>query len=147
LTANYQAGQLYLTSLEVNRNLSLVNKTWDSLKKEVPKLDENEPSVFYFTTDNTTSLYMVLTFGFWPHAGLIYNIADMLNTPIPTDNYSELLEMVRTGEPLKRVHARKESPVPLARVFAFDFRNGELINITEAARKKIAEDLNINIKP
>ena len=147
LTANYQAGQLYLTSLEVNRNLSLVNKTWDSLKKEVPKLDENEPSVFYFTTDNTTSLYMVLTFGFWPHAGLIYNIADMLNTPIPTDNYSELLEMVRTGEPLKRVHARKESPVPLTRVFAFDFRNGELINITEAARKKIAEDLNINIKP
>lgn len=143
LTTNYKAGQLYLTSLETNRSLGLVNKTWDSLKREVPKLDENEPSVFYFTSDNPTALYMVLTFGFWPHAGLIYNITDMLNTPLPTDNYSELVEMVRTGEPLKRVHARKESPVPLSRVFAFDFRNEELINITESTRKKISVDLNI----
>lgn len=147
LAINYQAGQLYLTSLEANRNLGLVNKTWDNLKREVPRLDEKEPSVFYFTTDNPTALYMVLTFGFWPHAGLLYSITDMLNTPIPTDNYSELVEMVKTGEPLKRVHSRKESPVPLTRIFAFDFRNGELINITEAVRKKIAEDININVKP
>lgn len=146
LTANYQAGQRYLTSLEVNRNLNLVNKTWDSLKREVPKLDENKPSVFYFTSDNPTALYMVLTFGFWPHAGLLYNITDMLNTPIPTDNYSELLEIVRTGEPLKRVHSRKESPIPLARVFAFDFRNGQLINITDLIRNKITEDLRQSFK-
>lgn len=147
ITANYGAGQLYLASLEANRNLGLVNKTWDSLKREVPKLDANEPSVFYFTSDNPTELYMVLTFGFWPHAGLLYNIPDMLLTPLPTDNYSELVEMVRTGEPLKRVHARKDSPVPLNRVFAFDLRNGELINITEQIRKKISADLNVNIKP
>lgn len=147
LTANYQAGQFYLTSLEINRNLNLVNKTWNTLKREVPKLDENEPSVFYFTYDNPTMLYMVLTFGFWPHAGLLYSIPDMLNTPIPTDNYSELVEIVRTGEPLKKVHSRKQSPIPLTRVFAFDFRNGELINITEIIRKKITEDLEIIIKP
>lgn len=147
LTSNYQAGQLYLTSLETNRNLELVNKTWDSLKREVPKLDENEPSVFYFTSNNPTALYMVLTFGFWPHAGLIYSITDMLDTPVPTDNYSELVEMVKSGEPLKKVHGRKEAPVPLARVFAFDFKDGELINITEVVRKKIAKDLGDNIRP
>ncbi|MBU2052425.1 hypothetical protein KKH13_04450, partial [Patescibacteria group bacterium] len=141
LNINFQSSQLYFTNLENNRNLALFNKTWNRLKSYVPKLDENTPSVFYFTYDNSTATYMVLTFGFWPHAGLIYGIPAMENTPLPTESYTELLEIVRTGEPLKRVHARKEIPISLSRVFAFDFRNGELIPTTDEIRKKLSQDL------
>ncbi|MDO8638388.1 MAG: hypothetical protein Q7R43_02345 [Candidatus Daviesbacteria bacterium] len=143
LNINFQSSQLYFTSLENNRNLALVNKTWNRLKSYVPKLDEGIPSVFYFTYDNSTAAYMVLTFGFWPHAGLVYGIPTMENTPLPTDSYPELLEIIRTGEPLKRIHGRKEIPVSLSRVFAFDFRNGELVPITDQIRQKLTGDLKL----
>ena len=140
---NFKETNSYLTHLEMNRNLALADKTWDALRRNVPKLDQNEPSVFYFTYDNSTAANMVLIFGFWPHAGLAYSISDWENTPLPTESYPELLEMVKTGEPLKKIHARKAIPVPLSKVFAFDFRNGELINITGAVRQKISQDLSL----
>lgn len=141
LNINFQSINLYLASLETNRNLDLAGRTWTSLKKFVPTLDKDAPSVFYFTYDNPTTAYMVLTFGFWPHAGLVYGITNWENSPLPTDSYGELLEMVRTGEPLKRVHSRKQIPLPLTRVFAFDFRNGQLSPITDLIRNKLTEDL------
>lgn len=143
LSINFNAAQFYLSGLETNRNLALADKTWRSLKRYAPTLDKDAPSVFYFTSDNSTALYMVLIFGFWPHAGLSYSISNWENTPLPTESYTELLEMVRTGEPLKRVHARKVIPAPLSKVFAFDFRNGELISITDSIRQQLSKDLTL----
>lgn len=143
LIINFKATQSYLTNLETNRNLALADKTWSNLKRYVPTLDKDSPSVFYFTYDNSTAANMILIFGFWPHAGLSYGISDWEKTPLPTESYVELLGMVRTGEPLKRIHARKLIPVPLSRVFAFDFRNGDLINITEAIRQKLLNDISV----
>lgn len=141
LNINLKSTSLYLSELEANRNINLANRTWNDLKNYVPKLDENNPSVFFFTYDNPTSLYMVLTFGFWPHAGLEYKIDNWQNTPIPTDSYQELLELVKDGEAIKKLHARKAEPVPISRVFAFDFRNGKLTNIKDQVRQQLLKDL------
>ncbi len=141
LGINFMAGQTYLTNLEINRNLTLADRTWSALMESVPTLDQDAPSVFYFTYDNSVAADMVLIFGFWPHAGLSYGISNWEKTPLPTDNYPQLLEMVRTGEPLKKVHAREAKPVPLSRVFAFDFKNGQLVSTTDTIRQQLAREL------
>ncbi len=143
LTTNIQTSQAYFDILQQTRNKELTQKTWNNLMMEVPKLDPNGPSVFYFTTDNPQSLEGVLVFGFFMRAGMTYRIPNQDLTPLPVTDYQQLLDMVKTGEPLQKVHGRKAVPVPLSRVFAFDFRNGELINITDQVRKEITKDLNL----
>lgn len=142
LYINFSQSQLYLTNLETNRNLALAEKTWTTLKKIVPNLDKDSPSVFYFTYDSATAANMILIFGFWPHAGLSYQISDWEKTPLPTEDYKQLEEMVKTGKPLNKVHARKAIPVPLSKVFSFDLRNGELISTTDIVRAQLAKSLN-----
>lgn len=144
---NFQKSQTYLGILEQVRNRQLTERTWDALLKAIPKLDPEGPSVFFFTTDNPLSLQGVLVFGFFMRAGMTYRIPDQDLTPLPSTDYQELLSYVLDGSPLQKVHGRKAVPVPLSRIFAFDFRNGELINITDSARKKIVEDLGKSIKP
>lgn len=138
---NFQTGQNYLNILHQTRNKDLTEKSWDKLVKEIPTLDPDGPSVFYFTTDNPLSLEGVFVFGFFMRAGMTYRIPDQDLTPLPTTDYQQLLSFVKDGSPLKKIHGRKDIPVPLSRVFAFDFRNGELINITEAVRQKLSQDL------
>ncbi|MBI2596885.1 hypothetical protein HYW41_01900 [Candidatus Daviesbacteria bacterium] len=138
---NFQRSQTYLGILEQTRNRELTEKTWNTLLKDVPKLDPIGPSVFYFTTDNPLSLQGVLVFGFFMRAGMTYKIPDQDLTPLPSTDYQELLSYVTDGSPLQKVHGRKPLPVPLSRIYAFDFRNGVLINITTAVRNKLTEDL------
>ena len=141
--SNFQTGQNYLSILEQVRNKELTEKTWTTLLSEVPKLDSTAPSVFFFTTDNPLSLQGVLVFGFFMRAGLEWRNPIEAVTPLPVTDYQQLLDMVKKGEPLHKVHSRKAEPVPLSRVYAFDFRGGELINITEEVRSKIVQDLSL----
>lgn len=143
LKINLDASNKYLTNLEENRNITLTNKAWNILLQNVPVIDKENPSVFYFTTDNPTAIYMIFSFGFPPHGGLLYQIPNWINTPIPTEHYEELLKMVSSGEILQTLHGRKPILIPLSRVFAFDFRNGELINITDQIRQKITDDMKL----
>ena len=122
--------------------MNLADKTWKTLLENVPSLDKTSPSVFYFTYDNSISANMILIFGFSPHAGLSYGISNWDKTPLPTEDYSQLLDMVKTGQSLKKIHARKAEPVPLNQVYAFDLRKGELISTTELVRQQLAKDLN-----
>lgn len=143
ITTNIQTSQNYLNILNQTRNKDLTEKTWKTLLKEVPKLDPTAPSVFYFTTDNPLSLEGVLVFGFFMRSGIEWRNPVEALTPLPVTDYQQLLDMVKTGEPLQKIHGRKGDPVPLSRVYAFDFREGELINITEEIHKKIVTDLNL----
>lgn len=143
LFVNFQSSQMYLGTLEKTRNRELTEKTWDTLIREVPTLDPEGPSVFFFSTDDPLSLQGVLVFGFFMRAGMTYRIPDQDLTPLPSTDYQELLAYVKDGSPLQKVHGRKAVPVPLNRIFAFDFRNGNLTNITDLARQKITEDLKI----
>lgn len=141
LLNNFSTGQNYFNILYQTRNMDLTERSWKKLVEEVPKLDPGTPSVFYFTTDNPTSLYGVFTFGFFMRAGLTWKIPVMEETPLPSTDYQELLAFARDGSLLQKIHARKAEPVPLSRIFAFDFRNGEVIPITDQIRQKLAEDL------
>lgn len=143
LTTNLQTGQNYLNIMSQTRNKDLTEKTWNTLLKDVPKLDPTAPSVFYFTTDNPLSLEGVLVFGFFMRAGIEWKNPVEALTPLPVTDYQQLLDMVKTGEPLQKVHGRKKAPVPLSRVFAFDFRGGELFDMSKEIRDKIKTDLNL----
>lgn len=140
LLVNFQKSQFYFGALEQTRNRTLTDRTWETLINSVPKLDTDGPSVFYFTTDNPLSLQGVLVFGFFMRAGMTYRIPNQDLTPLPSTDYQELLAYVKDGSPLQKVHARKAVPVPLSRIFAFDFRGGNLINITTSVREKLLED-------
>ncbi len=142
LLVNLQYSQTYLEILEQTRNRQLTDRAWHSLVKTVPRLDPDGPSVFYFSTDNPLSLQGVLVFGFFMRAGMTWQIPNQDLTPLPSTDYKELLSYVTDGSPLQKVHGRKATPVPLSRIFAFDFRNGILVDITKDIRKKITEDLN-----
>lgn len=144
LVINLQTGQQYFNILYQTRNRELTDRTWDTLVKTVPHLDKEGPSVFYFTTDNPLSLQGVLVFGFFMRAGMTYRIPEQDLTPLPSTDYKELLAFVKDGSPLQKTHGRKAISVPLSRIFAFNFRNGELINITDIVRQKLIEDLNSN---
>ena len=147
LKINFVAANKYLTNLEENRNIDLATKAWSILLQNVPSIDKENPSLFYFTTDNSTAIYMIFSFGFPPHGGLLYQIPDWLNTPIPTEHYEELFNMVSNGQILQTLHGRKPIPVPLSKVFAFDFRNGKLTPITDSIRQQLSKDLqNMNSK-
>ena len=76
-------------------------------------------------------------------AGLEWRIPVEALTPLPVTDYQQLLDIVKTGEPLEKIHGRKTGPVPLTRVFAFDSRGGELINITKEVRTKLQTDINL----
>ncbi len=143
LGLNFQASQNYLGILYQTRNRELTDRTWGTLVKQVPTLDKEGPSVFYFTTDNPTSLQGVLVFGFFMRAGMTYRIPDQDLTPLPCTDYKELLAFAKDGSPLLKIHSRKPIPVPLSRIFAYDFRNGELINMSDEVRRKIAQDLSL----
>lgn len=145
LYTNYLTTQSYLSNLETSRNLTLADNTWGSLLKSVPTLNEEGPSIFYFTYDNHSSANMILVFGFSPHAGLSYKISSWEKTPVPTEDYLQLLDMVKTGEPMKKIHARDYQPVPIERVFAFDLRDGKLTDITDSIRLKLTKDIENSI--
>ncbi len=140
---NVKTEQNYFNVMWQDRNRELTQRTWDKILTDIPKLDPTAPSVFYFTTNNPSSLYGVLTFGFFMRSGLEWRITDDALTPLPVTDYQQLLDMVKTGEPLQTVHGRKKAPVPLSRVYAFDFTNGVLTNITNEVRQKITSDLNL----
>lgn len=146
LNMHFSATQTYLTDLEKNRNLNLANYVWSALLNDVPSLDKTAPSVFYFTYDNHTAANMILVFGFSPHAGLSYGQPIWENTPVPTEDYQQLLDMATTGKPMKNIHAREEKPVPLERIFAFDLKDGRLTNTTHYIRLKLAKDLGNDTK-
>lgn len=145
LYINFTASQSYLNNLEINRNLALADKTWATLIKNVPTIDKSAPSVFYFTYDNSTAANMILIFGFSPHAGLAYGITTWDKTPLPTESYTQLLDMAKTGQSMQKIHAREAKAVPLNRIFAFDLRDGELINITDKIRAQLSADLNLQV--
>lgn len=143
IITNFQAGQKYLNVLHETRNKELTESTWKTLLSEVPVLDPDHISIFYFTTDNPLSLEGVLVFGFYMRAGLEWKIPLEHLTPLPVKDYNELLEYVKDGSPAQKIHGRKAEPIPLSKVYAFDFRGGELINITGRVHQKIIEDLNL----
>lgn len=135
-----KASQLYLGTLEKTRNRFITEKAWNKLRVSVPKLPPGR-SVFYFTTDNPLSLYGVFTFGFYMRFGMEWRIPDEHDTPLSVTDYKELIAYVKDGSPAKTIHGRKAIPVPISNVFAFDFRNSELTDITESIRNQLVIDI------
>jgi|Napbiome12C3dose_1001474.scaffolds.fasta_scaffold00008_55 hypothetical protein len=131
----------YLNLAQNSHSQKISQKIWASIPY-ITQLGENsEPVVFFFLGDGTNEaiLHDVITFGFPPHMGLIYNTFNEDKLPIPISNPHELVSAVVDGKSIS-AYNRSEGAVPVEKVYAFQLlgRNN-LVNITEATRKQLLE--------
>lgn len=140
LVTNTIATNKYLSLLETNRNAKLANSIWQSLTDSINDLDINNPTIFFFTSDNPYSLHWNLVFGFPPHMGFTYKIANPNNTSLPETDYKRLLDFVKDGSPMK-MHGREVKPVPIDHIYAYYLSGMQLTNQTDLTRKRILQDL------
>lgn len=142
LFANFWASHQYLTFLEINRNSKTAVSIWKSLTDSITNLDTENPTVFFFTTDNPFSLHWNVVFGFPSHMGLTYKVPNLNNTPLPVTDYPTLLAYVRDGSPQK-MNGRPIKPIPLDHVYAYHLSGDKLFSQTDLIREKIKQDLKI----
>lgn len=118
----------YLINAKNAHSQNISKKIWASIPY-IPKIGKSsEPVVFYFEGDGTNEaiLHDVITFGFPPHMGLIYNISEEDKLPITVSEAKELISAA--------------TAVSIERIYAFQLSgNNGLIDITEAARKSLTE--------
>lgn len=140
LYINFMAVQQYLSFLKANRNSKLANSIWKSLKDSITNLDTENPTIFYFTTDNPYSLHWNVVFGFPSHMGLTYKIPNLDNTPLPVSDYKTLVLYVKDGSPQK-MNGRPIKPIPLDHTYAYHLSGDKLISQTDLIREQIKKDL------
>lgn len=131
----------YLAEAEKTHNKYTSNKIWTSIPN-IPEVGKtSEPIVFYFAGNGTneTILRDIITFGFPPHMGLIYNVFDEDKTPIPMSDFKEVISAVTDGKSFAP-YGHSQKPISIQRVYAFQLLgNDNLINATELIRQKLLE--------
>ncbi len=131
----------YLIEAETTHNKYISDKIWASIPN-IPEVGKtSEPVVFYFAGDGTneTILRDVITFGFPPHMGLIYNFFDEDKTPIPMSDFKEVISAVMDGKSFAP-YGHPQKSISIQRVYAFQLLGKDtLINTTEFIRQKLLE--------
>jgi hypothetical protein len=129
----------YLSHLVEIRGQKISNKIWSQISN-FPKISfDKTPSLFYFESDGTNgdTLHDVITYGFPPHMGLLYNISNSSYLPTAIDNLEELSIAVSSGKNLTKF-GYPEQPIPIDHIYAFKLIGREsFINITDQIRQKI----------
>lgn len=133
----------YLNKQNDTHNQQVSNKIWSSMPN-IPEMGKDElPLIFYFEGDGTNEgiIQDSITFGFPPHMALLYNINAENRTPIPVSNWQEVISAVKDGKVLP-AYGYPAKPVSPERIFAFKLiRKDNLINVTDFAREKLAEEI------
>lgn len=131
--------QQYISTLLAHRDEVTVQRLWDSLHKYVPKLDPSTNSVFYLKYDDYYMAEGGFRFGFSSRAAIEYDIRVQNNNPFMIYEYSDLLSMVTDGQ----AWTKQGMPVQitsLSRVYAFELKNGQLIDIRPAIMERLKQD-------
>lgn len=139
-----QSNNLFFHQLSISRSISISDSIWQQLEKELPNFRTIAyPTIVYFEGDSTNSdtLYQVITFGFPPHIGLLYDIPhDDKRLPVPITGYQELHTIVKTGKPLN-AYGHIQKPTPIEQIFAFRLEGRKTIkNITPEIREQLQKD-------
>lgn len=141
LILNLFATYLYLQKGLETHSQKITDRIWSTMPY-VPEVGKsNEPLVFYFQGDGTneTILRDVITFGFPPHMGLIYNVFDEDKTPIPMSDFNAVISAVTDGKSFAP-YSHPQKAIPVDRVYAFQLQGRDnLINITDFVREKLLE--------
>lgn len=134
--------RIYINYLVNTHGQNISNKIWASMPKIEAVGKNKEPLIFYFGGDGTNEaiIHNVITFGFPPHMGLLYQLREEDGgLPIPMTNWQEVVSAVKNGQTLP-LYGYPVKPVPPERIYAF-YLNGQynLINITSVVREKLLQ--------
>lgn len=114
-------------------------EVWNTLIKNVPEI--KGLSIFYITHDNTPydKYQGLLSFGFQIQAALTYNITEQAKWPHITDNFEQLVEILKKGE--YGQYGRPPEPIGLDNVYSFDLKGDTLINTRQEVLARLKERL------
>ena len=131
----------YFSYLSTVRNRELNDKIWTKLSKIEAVGKEETPLVFYFEGENNAIIYYLITFGFPPHVGILYDIKDLNKLPVPLDRWEDAVKVISTGENLP-AYGYKAKPTPVKNFYAFRLKaDGNLEDITAEKRKELSKIL------
>lgn len=119
----------YINKLLNSHSQQTVDRIWSSIPY-IPGVGK-EPIILYFERDNTNASILgdSVMFGFPFHIALLYNLKEGDKIPASMENWQDVVSTVTL------------EPVPINNVYAFHLQGQDnLINITEEARQKLAEE-------
>lgn len=135
----------YFNQLKKVRSQELYNNIWSKMPYFPEIKKASRQIVFYFegvTPDDSTVLYNVITFGFPPHMGVLYNIIDDAKVPLVMDSWEEIVSAVKDGKSFIRQYGKAVDPIPVENVYVLKLEGKDnLINLTDEARKKLKQEL------
>ncbi|MDO8657105.1 MAG: hypothetical protein Q7K55_00055 [Candidatus Levybacteria bacterium] len=140
ITMHILFSQQYLSFLKMNRGVEINEHLWNTIFRDVPRLPQDRPTVFYLQYDNYYLAEWSLRFPFSSRGALHYNITNQKTNPFMIYEYDKLLSMVADGKALGP-QGYEPIPLPLDHVYGYALQNGELRNITPALREKLKEDI------
>lgn len=131
----------YFSYLSEVRNQKLNNKIWLGLTQIEAVGKERGPLLFYFEGENSAVVYYLITFGFPPHMGILYNIKDLGKLPVPLDKWDDVLEAAKTGKNMP-AYGYEAKPVSVKNLYAFRLeQEGNLKDITSEKRKDLLAEI------
>lgn len=130
----------YLANLRINRGVDIDSRLWNTIFRDIPKLPQDKPTVFFLSYDNYYMAEWDLRFGFSSRGALHYNITNQKANPFMIYEYDKLLSMVTDGK-ASIPQGYEPNPLPLDYVYGYILQNGQLINITDELRQKLKNDM------
>ncbi len=123
----------YIQTLSAHRSEVMVQPLWDTLHKDLGQLPRDRLTVVYLTYDDYYLAEWGLRFGFSSRAFIEFGLDKPGTTPIMVLDYPELVSFVTDGKEFAK-HGFPLKPIPLTDVYAFELKNGKLINKTDEVR-------------
>lgn len=139
------ASYSYFNQLRKVRSQELYNNIWSKMPYFPEIKTASRPIIFYFegvTPDDSAILYHVITFGFPPHMGVLYNIIDNAKVPLVMDSWEEIVSAVKDGKSFIRQYGKAIDPIPIENIYVFKLEGTDnLIDVTEESREKLKQEL------
>ena len=125
----------YLYKLSLVRATGFTERLRASIPDNPKFRDENQPLVYYFTTNNESVLYHSLLFGFPVFIAYEHDVNNPWRIAYTT-NWNEVVSAYTDGESMKRF-MNKVQKVPLENIYSFDLTNHQLTERTNEIRVKL----------
>ena len=133
----------YLANLVQHRSIVDDERIWSQLKNEVPELATDRVSIFYLEYDDYYMAEWILRFGFSSRAFILYGLTEQSLTPHLIYDYEDVRSMVIDAEAFAKHGISEEKPLPLDHVYAFELKEGKLINKTQETRVMLQKEINL----
>ena len=132
----------YFAAIEKNRSQNLETTIWEQLLPLLPNPNKfDKPMVVYFESDqiSTPSTSDLVYFGFPPKAGVIFDMKIKKDLPLPTQNFGELLDILKNGKYIGGEIYYYDFPI--SNFYGYRIENKKaVIDITQEIRQKLTSE-------